>query len=356
MHRYTHVNGVRGLILTDTFEPDGVPAFARSPRELIPVANRPIVCHALTALREAGIGEVVVAGQQPQLSAIAAAVEADGGLQGTEFVVHDEPGALFALRAAAPLLDDGPFVVQCGDALLRDGLGPVVERMFSEPFAVIAVLRDRDPQDPLPLELQRVRVNGPRGGRIRRSRGLAPTGFFLAAEGMASAIASQATSAISIVAALEQLQEDGSQVEVMKVSGAWQYAGDPRRLLEANRFLLERVLPGRTNLAGVEIQGRVSVDDSASVRDSTIRGPAIIGSEARIRDAYIGPYTSIGPGVVLEGAEIEHSIVLPGATITHIGRRLETSIVGTGARLFRDFRLPNTLRVQVGDGAEIALA
>jgi glucose-1-phosphate thymidylyltransferase len=350
---------VRGLILTDASEPSGVPAFGRSPRELVPVANRPIVCHALSAMREAGVDRVVVAGQEPQLSAIEAAVGHDEQRFGdVEFVLQDEPGALSALRASAGVLDDGPFLVQFGDALLQDDLSPIVERTFSDPFDAIVLLRDRDARERSPLELEGARLLGALAGRGgNSSSGVSPTGFFLFGAGMAKAVGNLAAPVIGILSAVERLLEGGGRVETMRVESAWRYAGDPRRLLEANRFLLERLLPENTRkLDGVEVQGRVAVDPSADVRDSTIRGPAIIGSNARIRDAYIGPYTSIGPDVVVEGAEIEHSIVLPGATISHIGRRLETSIVGTGARLFRDFRLPNALRVQVGDGAEIALA
>jgi glucose-1-phosphate thymidylyltransferase len=167
-----------------------------------------------------------------------------------------------------------------------------------------------------------------------------------------------AKDAKTLLSAVERLQEKGGHVKGLRVKGAWRYGGDPRHLLEGNRYLLERLTAPSVvpDLDNVEVQGRVMIDPSADVSDSTIRGPAVIGARARICDAYIGPYSSIGADVVVEGAEIEHSIVLPGATISHIGRRLETSIVGTGAKLFRDFRLPNALRVQVGDGAEIALA
>ena len=81
-----------------------------------------------------------------------------------------------------------------------------------------------------------------------------------------------------------------------------------------------------------------------------MRGPAVIGAGCRLRDAYVGPYTSIGHDVVIEGAEVEHSIVMPEASIRHLGGRLEASVVGPHARVFRDFRLPRALRLTVGRG------
>jgi glucose-1-phosphate thymidylyltransferase len=86
-----------------------------------------------------------------------------------------------------------------------------------------------------------------------------------------------------------------------------------------------------------------------------VRGPAVIGPGARVTDAYIGPYTSIGAGVVIEGAEIEHSIVLQQAQLRYVGTRLESSVIGSGARVLRDFRTPSAIRVSIGDGAEIVL-
>ncbi len=86
-----------------------------------------------------------------------------------------------------------------------------------------------------------------------------------------------------------------------------------------------------------------------------MRGPAVIGAGVRLRDAYVGPYTSIGHDVVIEGAEVEHSIVMPEASIRHLGDRLEASVIGPHARVFRDFRLPRALRLNVGRGAEVSL-
>jgi glucose-1-phosphate thymidylyltransferase len=92
------------------------------------------------------------------------------------------------------------------------------------------------------------------------------------------------------------------------------------------------------------------------IESSVVRGPVVIGPGARLRNAYVGPYTSIGRDVLIEGSEVEHSIVMPEASIKHLGGRLEASIVGARAQVYRDFRLPTALRLNVGEGAEVSLA
>ena len=103
------------------------------------------------------------------------------------------------------------------------------------------------------------------------------------------------------------------------------------------------------------VQGAVAIHPTARLESTVVRGPAVIGPRVRLTDAYVGPYTSIAEDVMIDGAEIEHSIVLHGTRICHLGRRLEGSVIGANARIFRDFRLPNALRLSVGDGAEVSV-
>jgi glucose-1-phosphate thymidylyltransferase len=166
---------------------------------------------------------------------------------------------------------------------------------------------------------------------------------------------------------------DGSEVDLTEIAqpiaavegklhvgvvDAWcTYAGDPVDLLELNRATLDR-LPStgqRPAKCGNRIEGRVHIDEDACVRSSVIVGPAVIAARARVIDAYIGPYTSVGPNARIDGAEIERSIVGAGASITHVGGRLIASVIGRDARIFRDFSLPRALRLRIGDGTEVAL-
>ena len=104
-----------------------------------------------------------------------------------------------------------------------------------------------------------------------------------------------------------------------------------------------------------EFQGPVKVHPTARLEHTLIRGPAIIGPGARLSHAYVGPYTSIGANVTIDGSQIEHSIVLDEAELLHVGNRLETSVIGRGARITRSFVVPTAMRLSVGDGAEVTI-
>jgi NDP-sugar pyrophosphorylase family protein len=138
----------------------------------------------------------------------------------------------------------------------------------------------------------------------------------------------------------------------------WTYGGTVDSVLEANSLALDSIKRGKVgiDLSNASIQGRVHVDPSAELDGAKIRGPVHIGAGARIVETYVGPYTSIGAGVTLEGVEIENSIVLPDAQIRYPGRRLEASLVGEGAQIGRDYSLPSALRLRVGPGSEIQLS
>jgi glucose-1-phosphate thymidylyltransferase len=146
-------------------------------------------------------------------------------------------------------------------------------------------------------------------------------------------------------------------VRVQDVDGCLACHGGQQILLESNRRMLEQIAsttaPERFD--SCTVQGQVEVHPTAEVRRSLLRGPVIIGPGARVSDAYIGPYTSIGAGVVIEGSEIEHSIVLPEAEIRFVGTRLESSVIGRSARIVRGFEPPGALRMSLGDGAEVIL-
>jgi dTDP-glucose pyrophosphorylase len=145
---------------------------------------------------------------------------------------------------------------------------------------------------------------------------------------------------------------------VVELEAAWRYDGTVDGVLEANTIALDDMKRGRVgvDLSDASVQGRVQIDPSAQLQGAKLRGPVYIGPGARLVETYVGPYTTIGAGVTLEGVEIEHSIVLPQAEIRYPGRRLEASLVGEGARIGRDYSLPSAVRVRVGPGSEIQLS
>jgi NDP-sugar pyrophosphorylase family protein len=146
--------------------------------------------------------------------------------------------------------------------------------------------------------------------------------------------------------------------DVVELEAAWRYDGTVDGVLEANTIAFDALKRGRVgvDLSKASVQGRVQIDPSAELDGAKLRGPVYIGPGARLIETYVGPNTTVGAGVTLEGVEIEHSIVLPDAQIRYPGRRLEASLVGEGAQIGRDYSLPSALRLRVGPGSEIQLS
>jgi glucose-1-phosphate thymidylyltransferase len=156
---------------------------------------------------------------------------------------------------------------------------------------------------------------------------------------------------------LAGVRAQGGRVRIQLVDGCAPCQGDVEALLESNRRMLEDLESAvdQSSLDACSVQGVVQVEPTAKIRRTLLRGPVIIGPGAQVTDAYIGPYTSIGAGVVIEGTEIEHSIVLADAELRFVGTRLESSVIGRRARIVRGFRLPGAIRMSIGDGAEVVL-
>jgi glucose-1-phosphate thymidylyltransferase len=317
-----------------------------APLALLPVGNRPLVLHALDDLFDAGIEDVSIVSEAAvaeQVEQVVAAAGADG--RASHLTVDEDCTFIGALRTAAAEVRDERFVVHLGDSLSQQGL----ESAVAEP--------PQGPNDAVAL------VEGPGNDVTPLGAGLASlqaAGVYVFGRGILELSDEPAPSGrwdVQIAAATDRLAESGGELEIRLAPDWWRYQQRPDILLQANRYFLGGISPAPTQawLENTDLQGPVLIDATARLRSTTVRGPAVIGPGVEISDAYIGPYTSIGPGVVIENAEVEHSILLPGASVRHLGGRLEASVVGAGARVFRDFRLPRAFRLNVGENAEVAL-
>lgn len=327
----------------------------RSPRPLssnlalLPVGNKPLVLHALEELIDAGIREVAVVSAPEVAEEVRGVVdEAVEARVSTEHLVGDGRMFVDALGQVAGFVGADSFVVHLGDSLTHGGLTGAIQGPSVTGNDALALIEENGEHvTPLGRGLASLRaagiyVFGPGVLDLADDDGggEAPRDWDLEIAGTANRLAGA-----------------GGRVEVRPVHDWWRYRRRPDALLQANRFFLSGVRGGPTDawLENTDLQGPVVLHPSARLTSTTVRGPVIIGPDVEISDAYIGPYTSIGRGVGIENAEVEHSIILPGASIRHLGGRLEASVVGPGARIFRDFRLPRALRLNVGEGAEIAL-
>lgn len=341
---------------------------ASSATALEHVANRPIAEHVLEEMGRAGVREVVITCATHQAGEVRDALaprERSHGLR-LRFVESDRPLNLNdALGLIAPLVGGAPCIMHLGSGLLGEPLTPLVAQLQNgSPDMILVVHQHPAPEEQLStatLDLLHVADLHP----DRASLGM--TGVWLFGPGAVchvGEVAARLGTESDVTMMAECVAAAGGNLRV-RLADSWRdYRGDPVHLLELNHIALDRLnVNRRVNGSGSghvvgngnRIEGRVWIDDAASVRASVIVGPAVIGAGAVVADAYIGPYTSIGAQARIEGAEIERSIIAAGASVTHIGERLAASVVGRNARILRDFSLPRALRVRVGDDTEIAL-
>jgi glucose-1-phosphate thymidylyltransferase len=343
-------------------EPSALPAIE-------PVANRPIAHHVLDALQAAGVTDVIVVTSQraeAQVRACLASCTASPG-GSVRVVGHRGPVDLVsALAVAAPVIGDSPCIVHAGGGLLAEPLAPLAGAVDGAPDAIITVHQTPSPDQRLSPAVQRL-LHLAELDPARSALGVAGVWAFgrgAVQRAAGAAVAAQvpppvdgADAASGLAAVAERISSGGGSIRVRLVD-AWRvYQGRAGDLLELNRIALERIDAGlaASVAASNRVEGRVRVHDTASVTDSVLVGPIVIGPRAQISDAYIGPYTAIGAGCRIEGAEIERSIVSPDARVSHVGSRITDSVVGPGAHLFRDFSVPRALRVRVGADAELGL-
>jgi glucose-1-phosphate thymidylyltransferase len=328
-----------------------------SPAPLLPVANRALLCHALDWLAQAGVREAAVVVPQ-ELAGPARDAVADGRCALRVSWVEQLPDESLAhvLGDLTGFLEGEEFVLHLADSLAKQSLRSLTAGgVDCDTEALLVVNESRGVELAEVVQLRAAVGGGPARPRPLRndSAGVAvlgPTALDGAAE-------LDLDPEHVLEALVERVRQGGGRVGTCCVTDWWRFSGGTEALLEGNRFALEgrRADYDRSQLIDSKIQGAVVVHPEARIKSSVVRGPAIIGARARLRDAYVGPYTSIGDDVTIEGAEIEHSVVLPGASITHLGGRLEASVIGPRSRVFRDFRLPRALRLTIGEGAEVCL-
>jgi glucose-1-phosphate thymidylyltransferase len=349
---------LHGLILASTSseEDDLAIRLQGRSRYALPLANRVLVRYAAEALVAVGVQDVAVIVSSTTAADVVDLI-GDGSRFGARFryLELDSPATTIQLLSAArEELGEVPLIVHPGDALLTGGLRSVVadferqqpdvllvsQRMHSYPEAVRAGVRGTNQRE-APVEgLDHV----------------APAAIISpAALREVDRFAADTASLGGTVAALA---EAGVNVLGQAMDGCWCYAPDLDHLLEGNRMILDELphIPPDGGSESVWIEGRVAIHPTARLERTTIRGPAVIGGGAEILDTFIGPYTSIGAEARLEGAELEHSIVLEGACLHHVGQRIEASLIGAGANITRDFGMPAALRLRVGRESTVRLA
>ena len=247
-----------------------------------------------------------------------------------------------------------------GDNLLRDGITDLVQTFRSdEPDAMILLTPVPDPEHYGVAELSDGRVTRLVEKPKEPKTDLALVGVYMFTPAIfdaARAIEPSARGELEITDAIQTLVDRGLRVDPHIVHGWWKDTGQVQDMLEANRLILddlEERIDGE--VIDSKVEGRVVVEAGARLERATVRGPAVIGRNSRIIDAYVGPYTAIGDDVEINNAELEHSIVLAGSTIRDLEYRIEASLIGRNVSIRRGPDLPRAYRFVVGDSSDVQI-
>ena len=354
---------LKGLILSGGRGTRLRPITFTSAKQLVPVANKPVLFFGIEAMAEAGISEIGII-ISPETGDDIRAEAGDGSQFGVEltYIVQDEPAGLaHAVLTAEPFLGDSPFVMYLGDNLLQGGIEDLVASFRDQqPDALILLTPVPDPEHYGVAELDG-------DNRVARlvekpkepASDLALVGVYMFTPRIheaAKSIQPSLRGELEITDAIQWLVDNAHSVESHVVRGWWKDTGRLDDMLEANRLILEtleRRVEGR--LTDSQIDGRVVVEPGAVLERTTVRGPAIVGADARLTDCYIGPYTAIGERCQITASEVEHSILLDGCRVSDLDGRMESSLLGRNVTICRGDGQPRAFRFMVGDSSEIGI-
>src|SRR5437588_43773 len=362
------MNDLKGLILSGGKGTRLRPITHTSAKQLVPVANKPVLFYGIEAMAEAGIEEVgiIIAPETgPEIEQAAG----DGSRFGVRisYIVQDEPlGLAHAVLTAEAFLDGSAFVMYLGDNLLQGGISELVAAFREHaPDALILLTPVPDPENYGVAELAEAGP-GAVGSVVRLvekppepATDLALVGVYMftaAVHDAARAIKPSARGELEITDAIQHLVDAGNRVEPHIVRGWWKDTGRLEDMLEANRLILDNLIERvEGELIDSQVDGRVVIEPGARLERTIVRGPAIVGAGAQLSDCYIGPYTAVGEGCTISGSEVEHSILLAGCSVCDLDGRMESSLLGRNVTVRRGERQPRAYRFMVGDNSDISI-
>jgi len=346
-------------------------------KQLVPVANKPILFYGLEAIAGAGIKQVgVVVGDTADEVMAALGDGSDWGVEIT-YIAQDQPlGLAHAVLIARPFLADDDFVMYLGDNMLKQSLKDFVDRFEADRRQALAPTLDsagaegpcaqillKEVPDPHRFGVAELREDGSVVRLLEKPpdppTNLALVGVYLFDRRIHDAVAAIKPSPrgeLEITDAIQWLVDQGLRVSTEILDGWWIDTGKLTPLLEANRLILEtleRRVDGHVDDSS-EIDGRVVVEEGATIVRSRVRGPAIIGAGTSVTDSFIGPFSAVGRRCVVTASEVEHSVILDDCSVIGVGR-LEDSLLGHFVEVSRSTRMPRATRLMVGDHCTIDL-
>lgn len=328
-------------------------------KQLIPVANKPILFYGIEDVVKAGIRDIGIVVGETKKEIIAACGNGDKWGARITYIEQEAPlGLAHAVKIAKNFIQDEPFVMYLGDNLIRQGIVNLVKKFNqNRPNAQILLAHVAEPQQFGVAELKNKRVVR----LIEKPKvplsDLALVGVYMFDQNIFEAVENIKPSwrnELEITDAIQFLVDKGLNVEAEIITGWWKDTGKLEDILEANRLVLESLetkIEGEVD-AKSKIEGKVSIAKETRIINSKIRGPVIIGEKSSIIDSYIGPYTAVYFNVEINTSEIEHSIILENSKIMNI-TRITDSLIGQNVEIVKNDKKPAAYRVMLGDSSRV---
>jgi glucose-1-phosphate thymidylyltransferase len=330
-------------------------------KQLIPVANRPILHYVMSQIADAGIGDVGVIVSPDTGESVKRSLSSNPWKLNITYIAQTEPlGLAHAVKVARRFLGDDSFMMYLGDNLIGTDVKEFIGR-FESSRADAAILL-KEVEDARMFGVAQVDDDGTVVRLVEKPKdppsNLALVGVYIfsrAIHGAIDEIRPSSRGELEITDAIQRLIDGGNPVQSHVLEGWWLDTGKKDNLLTANSIVLdewvERDIRGHVDDAS-ELVGRIVVEENAEVQRSTIRGPVVIGKGTRIADCFVGPYTSIGNDCVLEDSSVEHSVILDRARISGV-ERLMDSLLGTAAVVKAEASGHKGLKLLIGDDSEV---
>lgn len=331
-------------------------------KQLIPIANKPVIHYSLQAMADAGIKNIgIVLGETGNEIKGYVKDGKEWGLKVT-YIYQEEPkGIAHAVQKAVDFIAGDNFILYLGDNLIRDGLKGLVERFKKEkPNALILLTKVSNPSAFGVAELDGNRIISIEEKPKKPKSNLAVVGVYLFDKNILDMVFQVKPSwrgELEITDAISLLLKKGLEVKAHIITGFWKDTGVKEDILEANRMFLEELeqdIQGKID-AKSDIKGRVKIEQDVEIIESKIQGPVIIGARSKIINSYIGPFTSIDENVLIEKSEVENSIILRGSRIISLETRLEESIIGRDVEIKKVNFRPYSYKMMLGDCSKVDL-
>lgn len=336
-------------------ETDAAGQFGPS-RYLTSIANAPLITHVLDELSRHEINHVVIlAGGRAEQDVMSVVGAGDAwGLRVSYIDAGRETPRAQVIAQLREVTSGAPSLLHAGDCLFPGQVSRLLERFDGEDFDVLTLARAAGPSPVVPITEGRMgcRIQLPRERPLGTALILGPAVWPML-EDLSREEASFGPSRV-----LTSLGAAGCRIGAFDVGDHWCYWSSTEQLLTANRMVLDAMELAPASALDhdeADVQGRVVIDNSASVSRSTIRGPAVIGAEALVEDSFIGPYTSIGARSTVVGAEMDNAMILAGAEIRYPGSRLEASVIGERAVVAGTLSFPRAVHLRIGPEASVIL-